>query len=327
MLKTRNIFAHYPSPDERHGVLADLCNALLDDQKATWPMVREGLTALEKSITREISCRGFFVHVQYNPGRIISTGAKVDEQSIRDRACFLCADNLPEDQKGILCFDNYFILCNPVPIFRHHYTVVCKDHLPQAFEPWITDFLVLTAEFGQSLTLFYNGARCGASAPDHMHFQACSSGIIPIERDTMETSRRDILKTIKGVEISTLKEYGRGIILIESKNIDECASAIRRCIAVMRELCNDPEEPMINVIGNFRDLKWRVAIIPRRKHRPSLFFADDRMIISPAAVDMGGLIITPVEKDFRTIDAGLIESIYHEVGVSRDRIVKYVERI
>jgi hypothetical protein len=160
-----------------------------------------------------------------------------------------------------------------------------------------------------------------------MHFQACSSGIIPIERDLLDAARKEVLKTINGVEFSTLKDYGRGIIMVESKSMEECANMIRRFIVVMRELCSDPEEPMMNVIGIFMDMKWRVVIIPRRKHRPSVYFADDRVVISPGAVDMGGFIITPVEKDFRTIEAELIESIYHEVGVSRDRIVKYVERI
>ncbi len=290
-------------------------------------MLHEGCSALDKSITREITCRSFSVHVQYNPRRIVSTGAKIDEHSIRERACFLCAGHLPPEQKGILCRDTFLILCNPVPIFRQHYTVVLKEHESQAYEPWIDDFLILTAAIGPSLTLLYNGPRCGASAPDHMHFQACSSGIIPIERDLLNAARKEVLKTINGVEFSTLKNYGRGIILIESKSMEECANMIRRLIVVMRELCSDPEEPMMNVIGIFTDMKWSVVIIPRRKHRPSVYFADDRVVISPAAVDMGGFIITPVEKDFRTIDAGLIESIYHEVGMSRNSIVKYIKRI
>ncbi len=290
-------------------------------------MLHDGWKALDNSATREIACKGFSVLVQYNPKRIVSTGAKIDEQSIRERECFLCPEHLPPEQKGILYRDKFLILGNPIPIFHQHLTVALREHAPQAFEPFIEDFLALSAALSPALTIFYNGPRCGASAPDHMHFQACTSGVIPAERDIMDKTKKLLLKTVNGVTFSTVKNYGRGVIVIESEDLKNCALMICRCINVMQELCNDPEEPMMNVLSLFYEKKWSVIVFPRRKHRPSVYFADDRVVISPAAVDMGGFIVTPVEKDFRNIEASLIESIYHEVGVSADRIQKYIENI
>ena len=323
----KDTFTPYPSAGDRQTVLPEVCTALLDEQKSSWPLLHDGWAALKTTKTREIACRGFSVQVQYNPQRLVSTAAKVDEQSVRERPCFLCPDHLPAEQKGIVYGDKFVILCNPAPIFHQHFTIALREHEPQAFEPWSNDFLMLTAALGPSMTLFYNGPRCGASAPDHVHFQACSSGIIPVERDMLNVSRKVALKTLDGVVVSTLNEYGRGIILVQSENMTECGRMIRRLVNIMRDLCNDPEEPMINVIGTFMEGGWTIVIIPRRKHRPSMFFADDRIVISPAAVDMGGLIITPREKDFHNLEAGLIESIYREVGVPMHRIHTIVERV
>jgi len=321
------IFASYPSAGTSFSTLPELCAALLDEQKSSWPLLHEGWNALKSSTTREIVCKGFSVRVQYNPKRIISTGAKLDEQSIRGRECFLCSKNLPEEQKGILYEEKFLILGNPIPIFQQHFTVAYIEHMTQAFNPFVDDFLTLTAALSPALTLFYNGPRCGASAPDHMHFQACSSGVIPIERDIMDISKRLPLRTVNGVTFSTIEDYGRGVILIESNDLKNCAHMIRQLENIMQEPGNDPEEPMMNILGLYQDRKWSIVVFPRRKHRPSVYFKNERVVISPAAVDMGGFIITPIEKDYRGIEANLIESIYLEVGVSTDIIKKYIEKI
>jgi ATP adenylyltransferase/5',5'''-P-1,P-4-tetraphosphate phosphorylase II len=326
-LISENIFALYPSSGTERTSLPELCTALLDEQKTSWPLLREGWNTMQNCSTREIACDGFSVCIQHNPKRLISTAAKTDEQSISERICFLCSENLPPEQKGILYQDTFFILGNPLPIFPQHFTVVHKKHIPQSFDPFIDDFLSLSAAIGPALTLFYNGPRCGASAPDHLHFQACSSGIIPVEHDIVNESQKLLLKTIGGVALSTLKNYGRGIIILESIDMRECAKTLRRCINVMQELCNNAEEPMMNILSLYSGKKWSVVIFPRHKHRPSVYFADDRVVISPAAVDLGGLIIAPMERDFKSINADLVGSIYREVGVSTNRIQKYIENI
>lgn len=326
-MTSENIFASYPSDGTELRSLPELCTALLDEQKSSWSLLRKGWEALESTTMREIPCKDFSIKVQYNPGRIVSTGAQIDDQSIRRRKCFLCPEHRPPEQKAVLYHDAFLILANPIPIFRQHFTVAHTEHTPQVFESHIDEFLMLAAELSPLLTLFYNGPRCGASAPDHMHFQACSSGVIPIERDIIDPTHKIHLRTLDGVTLSTIKNYGRGVIVLESGLRHNCALALHRLMNVIKELCNETEEPMMNVLGSFNEGIWRIIVFPRRKHRPSSFFVDDRIVISPAAVDMGGIIITPVEKDYRNMETSLIESIYHEVSVSAERIQSFIDKM
>lgn len=306
--------------------LPELSARFLQEQALSWPQLAKGIASLDTVKTREVPCNGFSVTLQFNPGRIISTGAKVDAKSIRERPCFLCAGNLPPEQKGILVFREFLVLCNPAPIFLGHYTITHVDHIPQAIEPFAHSFLQLAHDLGPDFTVFYNGPRCGASAPDHMHFQASPSGAIPVERDAVDERRRKVLMKVKDVTILTLENFGRDLILFESPHRQSLEEVFLSVLQSFRVRSGAKEEPMINVLCSFRNEAWRMILFPRTKHRPDVFFkeGEERVMVSPAAVDIGGLIITPREKDFHGLTAGMIEGIFREVSVDAETIREIV---
>lgn len=310
------IFAVF-DPKSPKNSLAELAVRLLDRQKETWPQLTAGYSSLDSIRLREVQCGGYSVWLQFNPGRIVSTGAKVDAQSIRERRCFLCVQNLPAPQNGILYRDEYLVLCNPAPIFREHFTISHVDHVPQLFSTSAVRFLELARDLSPRLTVFYNGPKCGASAPDHMHFQASPSGTIPVEEAAREKSRRLHGKHVRGVEIFTLAAFGREVIVLESPQIESLEHVLLGLLEALSAAVGTKEEPMMNLLCSFGDPAWRVILFPRSKHRPDAYFkeGDERILISPAAVDIGGLIITPLEKDFNGVDARTVEGIFHEVSL------------
>ena len=266
---------------------------------------------------RALHCNGFSVHLQFNPQRLTSSGAKVDEQSIRERPCFLCVAHLPAEQKGILYDEEFLVLCNPAPIFLQHYTISNIQHVPQAITEHVATLLSLARNLSPAFTVFYNGPRCGASAPDHMHFQASPAGAIPIGKEVEVGSRRVLIKTVHGISLFQLTNLGRQILVLEGSDRQAIEALLLKCIAAMKIVASTPDEPMMNIICSYLGQSWRVIIFPRRKHRPVAYFreGEERVLISPAAVDIGGLIVTPMARDFLTVDAQLVESIYQEVSI------------
>lgn len=315
------IFAVF-DPNALKSSLVELSARLLDDQKKNWSQLTTGYASLDSIRLRQVACRGYSVWLQFNPGRIVSTGAKVDAKSIRERRCFLCVQNLPEAQKGILYKDEFLILCNPAPIFREHYTISHVQHIPQIFSTYTIRFLELARDMSPRLTVFYNGPRCGASAPDHMHFQASPSGTIPVEGAACEKNRRVVRRSLHNVNILTLAEFGRQVLVLESKHIDDLQQVLSELTESFRSMTGEPDEPMMNLLCSYGDSSWRVILFPRSKHRPDAYFkeGDERILISPAAVDIGGLVITPLEKDFNTVDAPTMERIFEEVSLAREKV-------
>jgi hypothetical protein len=321
-------FARYDS-SSRTGSLASLALELLHEQKESWPQLAAGYESLTSVRTRELRCDGFPVWLQFNPGRIVSTGAKVDEQSIRERRCFLCVEHLPSQQKGILYNDEFLVLCNPAPIFTDHFTVSHVRHLPQSFEEHAGTMLEIARAFRSRFTLFYNGPKCGASAPDHMHFQACPRGIIPVERAAQEEARRQHRRNVRGVDIFTLARFGRQVIVFESAQSAVLEQVLLSLVSALRSITGTTKEPMLNILCGFNEGDWRVIVFPRSKHRPDVYFKEDdeRVLISPAAVDIGGLIVTPLEKDFNNVNASLVESIFKEVSVAPTVVERAIESL
>jgi hypothetical protein len=315
--------------EHQGSTLAELSRQLLEQQKLTWPQLRSGYASLATVRLKEIHCRGFSVWLQFNPGRIVSTGAKVDAQSIRERRCFLCVENLPEFQKGIVYKDEFLILCNPAPIFAEHFTISNIHHFPQILEPYIPTMLDLARDLSPRLTIFYNGPRCGASAPDHMHFQANPTGLIPVEMAARENMHRFFHRSLDSVDILTLHNFGRQVIVLESPQRDDLSMVLKKLLDSLSQTVGASEEPMVNVLCSFSDGAWRVILFPRSKHRPDVFFREDaeRVVISPAAVDIGGLIVTPVEKDFINVNALLVENIFQEVSVPQEKLVETILRL
>ena len=304
-------------PGSAGTTLGSLAFRLLEQQRRTWKTLAAGYASLKDVQLRELLCTGFSAWLQWNPGRIVSTGAKVDAKSIEARPCFLCVENLPKEQQGVLYGEDFLVLCNPAPIFRQHYTITNLAHVPQAIEPFVHTFLNLARDMSPDFTVFYNGPRCGASAPDHMHFQASPAGAIPAEKDAADPKRRGPLDKNASVSKFALQRYGRHVLVFESKDQSELESSFLGLLKTWKHTLETFDEPMMNVLCSYADRSWRLIVFPRRKHRPEVFFkkGDDRVLISPAAVDIGGLIVTPREKDFRTVDANLVESIFREVSV------------
>lgn len=320
-LTSQRIFTIHPELNPG-APLPERLQQLLADQQRSWRQLSEGYRALRDVGTRELPCDGFTVRLQFNPRRIVSTGARVDEQSIKARPCFLCVENLPDEQRGILYHGTFLILCNPAPIFERHFTVSHTNHTGQAIEPAVETLLDLSRDLGPGYTVFYNGPRCGASAPDHLHFQACPSNVLPIELEAVEPSRRVSVRKEGTVSAFTLSRCGRSVIVVESRDAKETAHVLRKLLESMRTRLGIVEEPMVNILCTFGYDAWRLIIFPRKKHRPDAYFLEgnDRILISPAAVDLGGLVVTPVEKDFMSVDAKTMEGIYTEVSLEPDTV-------
>jgi hypothetical protein len=307
---------------DKSGVLVKLCNALLEQQKKDWPQLNEGYTALASVQIREICCDGFSVAVQFNPGRIKSTMADLDFRTIRNRKCFLCPENLPEPQKGILYHNEYFLLCNPAPIFSKHLTFSSISHIPQKLELYLELFLDLAKDLNPEYTVFYNGPGCGASAPDHFHFQASPWHALPVERDAVDMKRRKPLYYKNHVAGCVLLNYGRTVLIVESTDKLRLLEFMDDMLKNWKRNKNIEDEPMMNILCSYQEDLWRLIILPRSKHRPDIFFLEDdkRVVVSPAAADIGGLIVMPLEKDFLMADAKLIENMYAEVTEPQETI-------
>lgn len=301
----------------------------MEQQKLHWPQLTEGYAALESVQVREIVCSNYSVSVQFNPKRIRSTGADLDAKTIQERKCFLCLEHLPEPQKGILYRDEFLLLCNPVPIFAQHLTFSSINHIPQELESSFSVLLNLARDLSPDFTVFYNGPKSGASAPDHLHFQVSPRRAIPIECDAVDMRRRKRLYYKDHVAGCVLMNYGRTALIVESTDKLRLFEFLKNILEVWKKLLGSTEEPKMNILCSYQEELWRLIILPRRKHRPDIYFieGDDRVLISPAAVDIGGLIVTPLEKDFLRADAKLIESIFAEVTEPPEIIEKILEKL
>jgi len=303
--------------------LGDLAMRLLEEQKNTWPMCGTGYASLDAVQIKEIQCNGYDIKVQFNPKRIVSSAAKVDPKSIAERKCFLCVPHLPGEQKGVLVEqdgERFLVLCNPMPIFRAHYTISHVDHRPQEIEPFLETMMLFARWLAPRFSVFYNGPKCGASAPDHMHFQAAPKSGIPIEIETQKPDRRHVIRDSGSGKTLLLKNLGRTIVVAESADPLETASIVRDILFRLQEVQHGHAEPLINLIATRDDDGMTRAILfPRSKHRPDVFFkeGDEKLLISPAAVDIGGLVVTPLEHDFHRVNAHLMESIFFEVSLDQ----------
>jgi hypothetical protein len=222
----------------------------------------------------------------------------------------------------------YLILCNPMPVFFPHFTVSHLNHREQRIEEQIDSFLRLIADLGSGWAVLYNGARCGASAPDHLHYQLVPSGQMPIEKELLENERLALLTPVGTSSLYRLKGLGREVVVLEGTDSISVGDAFRRFLSALRGSLLMAEEPMINVAGYGTHDKgsqgrWRLLIFPRRKHRPEAFFrkGEERLVISPGVIDMGGVFVAPKERDFERLNTALVEGIYQEVSLE-ERVVE-----
>ena len=322
MIPEEKLFAVY-APNGCVGGLADPIENLFRAQLQSWELLATNHAALHQIETRLLTCEDgnarYDVTVQWNPKRIQSTGAKIDRSSPRTRACFLCLENLPFEQKGILYDRRFLILCNPMPIFDRHFTIADIRHVPQVLAGSIEPMLNLARDLGPEFAVFYNGAFCGASAPDHLHFQACPVSCLPDRRMTLPSVPD---KKINGTEIYVPYGLGRSIVFLKGGGIEELTHVMGLFMDALKAGRGRVDEPMVNVIVSWREDGWLVAIYPRQRHRPLRYDspAADRLMVSPGAVDMSGVIIMPIEEEFRRISAADIRTIYDEVAVPSEGV-------
>jgi hypothetical protein len=268
-------------------------------------MARNNFEGLKTVQIREFDFDGFAVKVQFNPARMVSSGAKVDAKTIAQRKCFLCAANRPEVQRGIEWRD-YDILINPFPIFTRHLTIPRREHVDQQLVPYISDMFDLAREL-PDFVVFYNGPKCGASAPDHMHFQAGNADFLPLVGDYFDLKSQgkctmhNAQFTIDGVDVYTIDNYLRVVYCVESADANALEEAFMKLYnSWVKE---EGVEPMMNVVCLYRDGKWYLFVIPRGAFRPWQYTAegDKQLLVSPATVEVSGLFITPVKEHFERI--------------------------
>jgi len=299
---------------------------LFHSQLQEWPLAKANFEALQGVESKEFDFGGFTVRVQFNPARIQSSAAKVDAKSIQERKCFLCPNNLPAEQKGISYKNEYQILVNPYPIFPEHFTIPTYQHVDQLILKRYGDMLDLAKDMDR-YTIFYNGPKCGASAPDHAHFQAGIKGFMPIEKEINNIDKEPVISS-NSLNVFALRNYFRNSFLIESDDKVEAVRFFHKLYSLL-ELKDDDKEPMMNILTWYNNNKWYSIVFPREKHRPGCFYAegDDNILISPASVDLGGVFITPLEKDFRKITGRDIEAILKEISISDAKMQAIIDKL
>lgn len=297
--------------------LSQKAEALLNHQKDNWDLVKNNFSALENVEIKKFEFDNYYINAQFNPSRITSSSAKVDKKSIANRACFLCEENLPDVQKGINYNDKYIILVNPYPIFKQHLTIPHHTHIPQNIDDALSDMLDLSYDLRNNFFIFYNGPKCGASAPDHLHFQAGAKNSIPLENYYKELIEKHSSVLLKDeiVEAYQIEDKFLNFLSIRSQNKQKIIKLTRKVIQQLQSYKYSKEEPLLNIISLFDEDNWNVFIFPRKAHRPKQFFAEDdsQLLISPASGDMAGLLIVPRKEDFEKLTKDDVRDIYSQV--------------
>jgi hypothetical protein len=295
-------------------VYSDKINNLFSEQLREWELVKVNYSQLEKVRTKVLDFADYKILVQFNPERIRSSAAKTDAKSIEARPCFLCKDNRPVQQRGVAFEDKFTVLVNPFPIFNKHLTIPSDTHKDQRIKPEFAGMLSLALAL-PDYVVFYNGPECGASAPDHFHFQAGNKGLMPIEYDFSKRKSIRLLSAKPGIEIWQWVGYKRGIITLKSNNKKKLTEVFDNFFNKLSTVQPDKPEPMLNILAYRDPDSWIIHLIPRKLHRPSQFFAsgNEQILLSPASVDLGGVVITPREEDFNKIRRSDIEDIFGQV--------------
>lgn len=287
---------------------------LMARQLRDWPMAARNYETLQSVRSRELVIAHHRILLQFNPGRITSTAAKLDKQTIAERPCFLCAHHLPPEQEKI-DLGKYYLLVNPFPIFPHHFTLPSKLHQAQDILPVFADFLAFAAQLDEYM-VFYNGPRCGASAPDHLHFQAAARGMLPLTVDyqLMKQERCALIDSLGDAQLYAYHNDLHRVYVIESGSSDDAELLFGRMYRKWQGESDD--EPMMNILAQYDEGRWEVFLLPRRAFRPKQYTAegDQQLLVSPAAVEMAHLVITPREEDFHKITVDDIHSIFEQIG-------------
>lgn len=298
-------------------------------QLETWDLARCNFRDLQNVNTRELPIGGNSVVLQFNPARIVSTGATVSKEAVSHRPCFLCRENRPKEQI-VKHFDGRFeMLVNPYPIMPVHFTVPACTHQPQRILEYYHEIYSILA-YHRGLTVFYNGPECGASAPDHMHFQAFLQGRLPLQVlwPRLQRDLTEICSLGDGDDVSVINGWVSPAILIRSHGRDNGVTLFRRVYDAL-PMHSGASEPMMNIVSWMADGLWLSVIFPRGKHRPDCYYADgeSKILVSPGALDMAGLVVTPREEDFGRLDSSMVSAIMNEVSLDEAQMAGVSEKI
>jgi hypothetical protein len=273
--------------------------ALFERQARAWPQLAKGIQGLARAQTRQVRIDWFDIFVRHIPHRVASTTAPVDRESVTKRPCFLCAGNLPPEEEGVQFGEDFTIYCNPFPIVERHLTIAHKEHGSQRIANQFGNMLDLAAAL-PGYFVVYNGPECGASAPDHMHFQAGSRKLFPIERDT------------SGLSGVTVPNYRRNVFVFRGRERSALIDRMDRSIELLAIATGKRPEPLVNLAVFHERNEWVTYLFPRGKHRPEVFYTGE-LTVSPASIDLCGIFVVPIANDFEKITGEAIAAIFREV--------------
>jgi hypothetical protein len=278
---------------------------LFERQTLSWPRLAQGIEGLARAKTRPVRIDWFDIFIRNIPHRAASTMAPVDSASIAKRPCFLCAGNLPPEEEGVQFGSEFTIYCNPFPIVDHHLTIAHREHRSQRIASQFGNMLDLAAAL-PGYFLIYNGPECGASAPDHMHFQAGSRGLLPIENDTA------------GMTAVPASNYGRNVFVFRGDYRSALIDRVGRAIDLLAEATGKRSEPLVNLAVFQEGGEWIAYLFPRDKHRPAVFYTGE-LTVSPASIDLCGIFVVPLARDFEKITGDAIAAIFREVTLADEQ--------
>ena len=293
--------------------MIDEVEDLFKRQLRAWPQLAKGVEGLTRATTRPVRIDWYDIFIRHIPHRLASTTAVVDPESVAKRPCFLCAANLPSEEEGLPFDDNFTIYCNPFPIVDHHLTIAHREHGSQRIADQFGNMLDLAAAL-TGYFVVYNGPECGASAPDHMHFQAGSRVLFPIEKDAAR---------LTGVSIPS---YARNVLLMRGSDRSVLIDRMNRAIDLLASVTSKRPEPLINIAVFCERGEWVTYLFPRGKHRPEVFRTGELMV-SPASIDLCGIFVVPRAQDFERITGETIAAIYREVTLPDDQFQEVVRKL
>jgi len=299
---------------------SSVINKLIAKQLRDWDMAGANYAALAGIATRSLSLGESTVTLQFNPERRRSSAAAIDRRSLARRQCFLCSEHQPVKQKAVLWGERYKIQVNPYPIFSRHLTIADLHHVPQRLADRVSDMLLLAKALPE-FVVFYNGPRCGASAPDHMHFQAGAKGEMPLCDEITHATTQLLADGDEGF-IGYVDQLGRSLFTIETSTQRAAERYALRLLGLL-PMAEGDEEPMVNVLcwWDVTDRLWHLVVFPRRKHRPACYGeGEGKLLLSPASVDMGGLWAVPEQKDFDALTPRMVQALYDELCLTRKEL-------
>ena len=327
-LRTLEITARQQMLQGKQELMADSSlQRFFNRQLEKWEAARQRYHDLRSAKTRELVVGAYSIQVQWNPARMVSTGAQIDQKTIAERPCFLCEKNRPKEQIKKEIDGQYELLVNPFPILQQHFTIPSLKHQPQRILDSYGEIHKLLEEFPEMM-VFYNGPQCGASAPDHAHFQAGTSGLLPLQMSWQRLSRNltKLVSLNDDEDISLIDDYPCAALLIRSRSQYGDEQLFRRLYEALP--ATDPE-PMMNIVAWRCNDDFLSVVFPRTKHRPDCYYKEgnEQFVISPGALDMAGIIITPRQEDYERLTPEMALGILNEISLKGEALQQLLDTL